>query len=137
MRRHDASPPQVPARSPTGSDTEITAAGRPAPSRTGRERLEHMRLRGPPVQRSLADRRPMGTGDFQLTALRRSVGQHLIPPGAPYTFPKTPRRSATAGSRASPHQIDSFFRSDMLELLSRPWPWYIAGPLIGLMVPIF
>jgi uncharacterized membrane protein YedE/YeeE len=25
----------------------------------------------------------------------------------------------------------------MLELLSRPWPWYIAGPLIGLMVPIF
>jgi len=24
----------------------------------------------------------------------------------------------------------------MSELLSRPWPWYIAGPLIGLMVPI-
>jgi uncharacterized protein len=23
----------------------------------------------------------------------------------------------------------------MLELLKRPWPWYIAGPLIGLMVP--
>lgn len=23
----------------------------------------------------------------------------------------------------------------MLELLSRPWPWYVAGPLIGLMVP--
>lgn len=24
----------------------------------------------------------------------------------------------------------------MLELLSQPWPWYIAGPLIGLMVPL-
>ena len=23
----------------------------------------------------------------------------------------------------------------MKELLSQPWPWYIAGPLIGLMVP--
>jgi len=23
----------------------------------------------------------------------------------------------------------------MLELLKQPWPWYIAGPLIGLMVP--
>jgi len=25
--------------------------------------------------------------------------------------------------------------SDLLELLSRPWPWYVAGPLIGLVVP--
>ena len=24
----------------------------------------------------------------------------------------------------------------MIEWLSQPWPWYIAGPLIGLMVPI-
>ena len=24
----------------------------------------------------------------------------------------------------------------MIELLSRPWPWYVAGPLIGLMVPL-
>lgn len=24
----------------------------------------------------------------------------------------------------------------MIELLSRPWPWYLAGPLIGLMVPL-
>ncbi len=24
----------------------------------------------------------------------------------------------------------------MLEILKQPWPWYIAGPLIGLMVPI-
>ena len=24
----------------------------------------------------------------------------------------------------------------MLELLSEPWPWYVAGPLIGLMVPV-
>jgi uncharacterized membrane protein YedE/YeeE len=24
----------------------------------------------------------------------------------------------------------------MLELISQPWPWYIAGPLIGLMVPL-
>lgn len=23
----------------------------------------------------------------------------------------------------------------MLELLSQPWPWYVAGPLIGLVVP--
>ncbi len=23
----------------------------------------------------------------------------------------------------------------MIELLSQPWPWYLAGPLIGLMVP--
>ena len=24
----------------------------------------------------------------------------------------------------------------MLELLQKPWPWYVAGPLIGLMVPL-
>lgn len=24
----------------------------------------------------------------------------------------------------------------MIELISRPWPWYVAGPLIGLMVPL-
>lgn len=24
----------------------------------------------------------------------------------------------------------------MVELLSRPWPWYVAGPLIGLTVPL-
>lgn len=24
----------------------------------------------------------------------------------------------------------------MTELLTRPWPWYLAGPLIGLMVPM-
>ena len=24
----------------------------------------------------------------------------------------------------------------MKELLSAPWPWYVAGPLIGLMVPL-
>jgi uncharacterized membrane protein YedE/YeeE len=24
----------------------------------------------------------------------------------------------------------------MLELLSEPWPWYVAGPLIGLIVPL-
>lgn len=24
----------------------------------------------------------------------------------------------------------------MIELISQPWPWYIAGPLIGLMVPL-
>ena len=23
----------------------------------------------------------------------------------------------------------------MLELISKPWPWYVAGPLIGLIVP--
>jgi uncharacterized membrane protein YedE/YeeE len=25
---------------------------------------------------------------------------------------------------------------DLLELLRRPWPWYVAGPLIGLLVPV-
>lgn len=24
----------------------------------------------------------------------------------------------------------------MMELLFRPWPWYVAGPLIGLVVPV-
>ena len=24
----------------------------------------------------------------------------------------------------------------MMELLYRPWPWYVAGPLIGLVVPV-
>jgi len=24
----------------------------------------------------------------------------------------------------------------MIDLLSEPWPWYVAGPLIGLMVPV-
>jgi uncharacterized membrane protein YedE/YeeE len=24
----------------------------------------------------------------------------------------------------------------MLELIKQPWPWYVAGPLIGLMVPV-
>ncbi|MFZ9847452.1 MAG: YeeE/YedE family protein [Flavobacteriales bacterium] len=24
----------------------------------------------------------------------------------------------------------------MLEFLSQPWPWYVAGPLIGLMIPL-
>ena len=24
----------------------------------------------------------------------------------------------------------------MVELLSKPWPWYVSGPLIGLMVPL-
>lgn len=24
----------------------------------------------------------------------------------------------------------------MLEIISKPWPWYVAGPLIGLTVPI-
>jgi uncharacterized membrane protein YedE/YeeE len=24
----------------------------------------------------------------------------------------------------------------MIDLLSRPWPWYVAGPLIGLFVPV-
>lgn len=24
----------------------------------------------------------------------------------------------------------------MIELISKPWPWYVAGPLIGLIVPL-
>src|SRR5690606_7111947 len=27
-------------------------------------------------------------------------------------------------------------RVAMLEMFARPWPWYVAGPLIGLMVPL-
>ncbi len=25
----------------------------------------------------------------------------------------------------------------MVELIKAPWPWYVAGPLIGLMIPLF
>lgn len=25
----------------------------------------------------------------------------------------------------------------MLEFIKEPWPWYVAGPLIGLMIPLF
>lgn len=25
---------------------------------------------------------------------------------------------------------------DIIDLLSRPWPWWISGPLLGLMVPV-
>jgi uncharacterized protein len=28
-----------------------------------------------------------------------------------------------------------FWEGDLLDLLRQPWPWYIAGPLIGLAVP--
>ncbi len=24
----------------------------------------------------------------------------------------------------------------MLDLLYQPWPWYVAGPIIGLIVPL-
>ena len=24
----------------------------------------------------------------------------------------------------------------MIEMISRPWPWYVAGPLIGLVIPL-
>jgi uncharacterized membrane protein YedE/YeeE len=27
-------------------------------------------------------------------------------------------------------------KETMLELLSRPWPWYVAGPLLGLFAPL-
>lgn len=27
-------------------------------------------------------------------------------------------------------------RDDVLEVISGPWPWYVAGPLAGLMVPL-
>jgi len=27
--------------------------------------------------------------------------------------------------------------SDFIELLQSPWPWYVSGPIIGLMVPMF
>jgi uncharacterized protein len=26
--------------------------------------------------------------------------------------------------------------NELIELISQPWPWYVAGPLIGLMVPL-
>jgi uncharacterized protein len=28
------------------------------------------------------------------------------------------------------------FLHDLLSFVSRPWPWYVAGPLIGLVVPV-
>jgi uncharacterized membrane protein YedE/YeeE len=31
--------------------------------------------------------------------------------------------------------LQNIKRTAMLELLKQPWPWYVAGPLIGLMVP--
>jgi hypothetical protein len=24
----------------------------------------------------------------------------------------------------------------IIEMIKQPWPWYVAGPIIGLMVPI-
>ena len=24
----------------------------------------------------------------------------------------------------------------MLEILTQPWPWYVAGPLIGIIIPL-
>jgi uncharacterized membrane protein YedE/YeeE len=45
---------------------------------------------------------------------------------------RAPRLSAApAAARAFLLQPDM----TMLEILSGPWPWYVAGPLIGLMVP--
>jgi len=32
-----------------------------------------------------------------------------------------------------PNRINTL---EIFELLRRPWPWYVAGPLIGLMVPL-
>jgi uncharacterized membrane protein YedE/YeeE len=32
--------------------------------------------------------------------------------------------------------VGSNQEKSMLELLSRPWPWYIAGPLLGLVAPL-
>jgi len=31
--------------------------------------------------------------------------------------------------------IQIFFKMNFIEWISRPWPWWIAGPLIGLVVP--
>ncbi len=33
-------------------------------------------------------------------------------------------------------QANSFLMNSFIEWLSQPWPWYVAGPLIGLTVPI-
>src|SRR6185436_4304148 len=52
-----------------------------------------------------------------------------------------PARSAQDDRGAGPAMHDDLghakggVRFAMRELLSRPWPWYVAGPLIGLMVP--
>ena len=32
--------------------------------------------------------------------------------------------------------MKDFFLQLMIEFISQPWPWYVAGPLIGLMIPI-
>lgn len=31
---------------------------------------------------------------------------------------------------------NKIFEKEMIEFLKQPWPWYIAGPIIGLTVPI-
>lgn len=43
--------------------------------------------------------------------------------------------SGAISDRSQPGPF-SFGRMSIVELLSRPWPWYVAGPLIGLMVPV-
>jgi uncharacterized membrane protein YedE/YeeE len=39
------------------------------------------------------------------------------------------------GENGATSLLTSFSNGLMFEFLSQPWPWYVAGPLIGLMVP--
>src|SRR5439155_7291257 len=56
-------------------------------------------------------------GPFARTKDRRGAAKSQPPPAEVPGIPQTPY------VRAMPH------------VLTRPWPWYVAGPIIGLMVP--
>jgi uncharacterized membrane protein YedE/YeeE len=49
-------------------------------------------------------------------------------------------RTGDAGSRVGyvdPEvEVGKLIVSGVLELLQRPWPWYVAGPLLGLVAPL-
>ena len=43
----------------------------------------------------------------------------------------------TVQEKSKTHFCKKFLNHNiMIEILKQPWPWYIAGPLIGLMVPV-
>lgn len=35
-----------------------------------------------------------------------------------------------------PATLPAYLCFNMMEILKQPWPWYVSGPLIGLMVPL-
>ena len=47
-------------------------------------------------------------------------------------IPRVTRHGRSAPDVCQPSETEP----SMMEMLREPWPWYIAGPLIGLMVPL-